>query len=55
MTADCFAEDRRSVTGAPVFGCFMGLAFTLQTLRPKRQLWNRPNDEKERVDDNKKI
>lgn len=37
MTADCFAEDRRSVTGEPVFGCFMGLAFTLQTLRPKRQ------------------
>ena len=40
MTADCFAEDRRSVTGAPVFGCFTGLAPTVQTLRPKRQLWN---------------
>lgn len=37
MTADCFAEDRRSVTGALVFGCFTGLAPTVQTLRPKRQ------------------
>lgn len=37
MTADCFAEDRRSVPGEPVFGCFMGLAPTVQTLRPMRQ------------------
>ena len=22
MTADCFAEDRRSGYGAPVFGCY---------------------------------